>query len=284
MKKIGLVLEGGGTRAIYTSGVLDYFLEKDLKFPYIIGVSAGSCNGISYIGKNLRRQHDITIDYVNDERYMSVKSMLKNGEYLNIPWIFGELSYQLSPLNMEEFENSDTKLVAVVTNGDTCKAEYFDVDDVHDECPVLAASCALPLATKGVQIGETTYFDGGITDSIPFKHAIEVDGCDKVIVILTQHVGYKKTQIKGGDFLKKAMAKKYPLISDGILERHNMYNAQLQDLAEYQKQGRAFVIQPQEPLGAGTLEKNTEKLEEIYQRGYNDAEKLYNQVVEFMNE
>ena len=98
MYKSGLVLEGGGIRGLYSSGVLDAFMENDITFPYVIGVSAGSCNGVSYIGKNLHRMRDITLGYSGDERYKSVKSMLKNGEYLNSKWIFGELSYDMFPL------------------------------------------------------------------------------------------------------------------------------------------------------------------------------------------
>ena len=109
MYKSGLVLEGGGSRAIYTSGVLDAFVENGITFPYVIGVSAGSCNGASFLGKNIHRQHDITINYVNDKRYMSLGNMIKKGEYLNGDWIFNELSYDINPLNQDEFENSNSE-------------------------------------------------------------------------------------------------------------------------------------------------------------------------------
>ena len=81
MYSCGLVLEGGGNRSVYTSGVLDAFMENNITFPYVIGVSAGSCNGASFLGKMLHRQHDIMLDYSNDKRYMGVGNMLKNGEF-----------------------------------------------------------------------------------------------------------------------------------------------------------------------------------------------------------
>ena len=162
MYKSGLVLEGGGIRAIYSSGVLDAFMENDIEFPYVIGVSAGSCNGVSFIGKNIHRMRDITINYSCDERYKSVKSMFKNGEYLNSKWIFGELTYDIYPLDYDTYEQSQAKMCVVATNAMTGKAEYFYPDDFRNGCEVLRASCALPMATRAVQLGKDFYFDGGI--------------------------------------------------------------------------------------------------------------------------
>ena len=116
----GLVLEGGGNRSIYTSGVLDAFMDEKIDFEYVIGVSAGSCNGVSFIAKNYRRQHDIIINYSNDKRYMGAGNMLKGHSFLNTDWIFGELAYDILPLNQDVFENSKTVLCAVATNVEIC--------------------------------------------------------------------------------------------------------------------------------------------------------------------
>lgn len=282
MNKVGLVLEGGGTRAIYTSGVLDVFLKYNIKFPYVIGVSAGSCNGTSYLGGNYRRQHDITVDYVNDKRYMGITSMLKNGMFLNLPWIFGELSYDMMPLDHDTFENSGSQLVVVVTNADTAAAEYHTADNFREECNILAASCALPLATKGIDIDGNKYYDGGIVDSIPVAHALE-DGCDKAVVILTQHKGYVKRPPKGMEMINKAL-RRYPKLAEALANRHVMYNEQLALIKKLEEEGRVLVIQPQEPLNAGTLERRIDKLEEIYQKGYNDAMAVLAQVQAFVKE
>ena len=110
MYSCGLVLEGGGNRAIYTSGVLDAFMDQGITFPYVIGVSAGSCNAVSYIGKCRGRQHDISIQYSGDKRFMSLENMIKNGEFLNGEWLFGELSYDLSPLDQEAYDRANTTL------------------------------------------------------------------------------------------------------------------------------------------------------------------------------
>ena len=161
MYKSGLVLEGGGSRAIFTSGVLDAFLEKEISFPYVIGVSMGSCNGASFIGKAHRRQHDITINYVGDKRYMSLGNMLKKGEYLDADWIFGELTYDLMPLDQDEFERSGTVLCCVAVNAKTGNAEYFYPKSFRERgCIECRASCSMPVVTKGCEIGGELYYDG----------------------------------------------------------------------------------------------------------------------------
>ncbi len=281
MFETGLVLEGGGTRAIYTSGVLDAFMDKKIEFPYVIGVSAGSCNGASYIGKCRNRQHDITINYSRDKRYMGISNIIKGKGYLNTDWIFGELTYDLSPLDYDTYEKSGTKLCCVVTNALTGKAEYMYPDGAfRNGCVELKASCSLPIAAHPVFIGDIPYYDGGLVDSIPLKHAMD-DGCHKAVVILTQHKGYIKKPMS--EKIVKII-KKYPKVQEAIANRHIMYNAQLEYVKKMEAEGRAYVIQPGTPLGVGTLEKDLSKLESIYQLGYKQGLGHAHHVKEFINE
>ncbi len=281
MYKAGLVLEGGGSRGIYTSGVLDAFIEKNIEFPYVIGVSMGSCNAASFIGKCKRRQHDITMEYINDKRYMSLASYMKNGEYLNGEWIFGELTYDIAPLDYETFENSNTVFCVVVSNAHTGKAEYFYPKSLRERgCIEVRASCSMPLVTKGVTIGKDLYFDGGVVDSIPLKKAL-YDGCEKAVVILTQHKGYVKQPVNKniGKLLKA-----YPLLAKALLERDKTYASQLDYVYEQEKLGNAFVICPPCDLECPTLEKSKAKLEAIYQLGYRQGLEIADKVKEFINE
>lgn len=262
----GLVLEGGGLRAIFTSGVLDAFIEHGIEFPYVIGVSAGTCNGVSFLGKNLHRMRDITINYSGDERYMSVKSMIKNGEYLNSKWIFGELTYDILPLDYDTYEKAGATMCAVVTNAETGEAEYLYPTSFREQCEELRASCALPLATKPVEINGNYYYDGGLVDSVPLKRAFD-DGCEKCIVILTQDRGYTKKPV-GYDKIIKRILKKYPQTAEKILDRHNAYNSQREYIFEQERLGNIFIICPPEPLNTSTLNSDKQKLKAIYELGY----------------
>jgi predicted patatin/cPLA2 family phospholipase len=209
---------------------------------------------------------------------MGLSNVLKKGEYLNSDWIFGELSYELSPLNYEVFDNSNTTLCAVATNALTGKPEYFYPKDFRNGCDELKASCSLPAVTKGVTIGGQVYFDGGLVDSIPLKRALD-DGCQKAVVILTQHKGYEKEPMPKR--LSRAFHK-YPKIGEAVVNRHIMYNNQLKYVHEMQESGLAYVIQPTVQLGATTLEKDTAKLESIYKLGYMQGEKNADNVIEFI--
>ena len=281
MYSSGLVLEGGGSRGIYTSGVLDAFLEKGIEFPYVIGVSMGSCNAASFIGKCKRRQHDITINYINDKRYMSLSNLVKNKEYLDGDWIFGELTYDLAPLDYDTFEKSNTVFCCVVTNALTGKAEYFYPKDLRERgCLEVRASCSMPVATKGVKIGKDIYYDGGVADSIPLEKAF-YDGCEKAVVILTQHKGYVKRPVNK-NIIK--LLKKYPLTAEALAKRDEVYAKQLEYVYEAEKEGRALVIQPLTNLECPTLEKSTAKLEAIYQLGYKQGLNIADKVKEFISE
>ena len=282
MYKCGLVLEGGGSRGIYTSGVLDVFMEHNIEFPYVIGVSAGSCNGVSFLGKCKRRQHDITINYINDKRYMGISHYLNNGEYLNYDWIFGELSYDIMPLNHEEFENSGAVYCCVAVNAKTGKPEYFYPKTLRPYgCPEIRASCALPLFTKGCEVNGELYYDGGLVDSIPLERALE-DGCEKAVVILTQCKGYVKQPVSPK--FEKFMGNKFPNINEAVKNRHNIYNAQLEYVRQMEAEGKALVIQPLADLNCHTLEKSTAKLESIYQLGRSQGEQFVEKVKEFIKE
>ena len=280
MYSCGLVLEGGGSRGIYTAGVLDAFIENGIEFPYVIGVSMGSCCGASFLGKSLRRQHDVILFSCKDKRYMSLGNLRKEngGAYCNFDWTFGELSYDLFPLDHDTFENSGSVFCVVATNAKTGKAEYFYPKSMRDECPEIRASCSLPGVTKGTEIGGEVYFDGGLIDSIPVDRALE-DGCDKAIVILTQYKGYIKP-VTNRNFKKPF--KTYPLIGDAIINRSIFYNNQLERVRELEAEGKVLVIQPLTDLRCNALEKSPEKLEAIYQLGYTQGKQYIEKVRDFM--
>lgn len=280
MYKSGLVLEGGGLRAIYTSGVLDAVMEAGIEFPYVIGVSAGSCNGVSFLGKNIHRMRDITLGYSSDKRYMSLDSALKNGEYFNTNWVFGELSYDMFPLNYDEFEKSGAVFCVVATNAETGETEYFYPTDFRNGCEEIKASSAMPLMMKTVKINGTAYCDGGLTDSIPLKRALD-DGCEKCVVVLTQDADFVKKPM-GHPKLTKGVLKKYPKTAEKLMIRHEMYNAQKKFVFDKEKTGEALIICPSEPLNCPSFEKNPQKLAHIYELGYKNGKDNIERIKEFL--
>lgn len=268
MEEAGLILEGGGLRGIFTSGILDYFMEKGIVFPYVIGVSMGALNAASYISKQKGRGFRIPYTYLNDPRYLSIKNIIKEGSYFGMDFIFNKVVYELDPFDFLEYENSSQKFICVAAHCKEGRAHYFDKSELsrEDSLKALMATSSLPFISKMVRIGEEDYLDGGLIDSVPIEKALS-DNVKKPVVILTRPYGYRKKT--SGVFLSKLLYRKYPKVTEMIKNKANNYNRQVEFIEKLEKENKIFVIRPDKPIEMGRTEKNTEKLKNAYDFGYN---------------
>ena len=282
MIEAGLVVEGGGMRGVYTAGVLDYFMEKNLYFDDCYGVSAGACHISSYVSKQIGRSIKVTLDYINDKRYCSVNSLIKTGDMFGVEMLYDLIPNKLELYDYDTFNKFKGNFYSVVTNCKTGKAEYMKIKDMKKDIIAVRASSSLPLLSRIVEINGKEYLDGGITDSIPIKKSIE-DNHRKNVVILTRDKTYRK---KKSSFLPifKLKYRKYPNLVNAIENRYKMYNNTLDFIEEKVKTGEVFVIQPKEPVNISRVEKDKTKLKELYDKGYNDAKKCYEDLIKFINE
>ncbi|MFA6808218.1 MAG: patatin family protein [Eubacteriales bacterium] len=280
MENIGLVLEGGGMRGVFTSGVLDYFMEKDLYFPYVIAVSAGANNAVSYLARQQKRNRSVFIDFVKDPRYMDFKNVFRGKSIFGMDFIFDEIPDKLCPLDYETFEKSKEKFIIGVTDCNTGKAKYVDRDNCSNYRVALRASSSLPFIGEAVKMDGLTLFDGGIADSIPILKAIE-DGNEKNVVILTRNNGYRKKPIKYG-YLIKRKYQQYPNLVEAILNRYKKYNNTLDYVEKLEDENKIFVIRPIEKIIVGRMERNQKKLAELYMQGYKEAEKQFSNMKRWM--
>lgn len=195
ISETGLVLEGGGMRGVYTAGVLEYFLEQDLSFPYVIGVSAGACNAASYLSKQKGRNRIVNVDYVTDPRYISWRNFFKSRQFFGMDFIFDEIPNKLVPYHFEEFYKNQSEFVIGTTDCHTGKPVYFNRKDYgKDVLKVLKASSSLPFISPEVDFNKRVLLDGGISDPIPIKKA-QQDGYKKNIVILTRNRAIPKSHL-----------------------------------------------------------------------------------------
>ncbi len=269
--KLGITMEGGASRTVFSCGVADAFLEEGIMPDYFIGVSAGIAYGVSYLSKQKGRNLTIIQKYMNDKRYMGLRHLLKNRNFYNIPFVFEEIPNKLEAFDFEAFEAFPGKVEACVTNIHTGKAEYLEVPRRDDKFEVLVASCALPILFQPVKVGKHYYLDGGVSDSVPYKRAIE-QGCDKNIVILTRERDYVKKSERAGNVSMK-LYKKYPHIAEDLKTRPQRYNACMQELLEQEKAGEVFVIAPETTYGISRTESNPDKLTKLYKEGYRQAKR-----------
>ncbi len=284
MKKIGIVLEGGGMRGIYTAGVLDFFINKNIYFPYVIGVSAGACHALNYIAGQKGRDKDIALKFLGDRRYLSFRNLIKTGDIFGFDFIFGELSQKLLPFDYEAFENSNQELAVGVTNCITGKCEYFykSKTSTDEILRAVRASSSLPFLSKEVIINDKAYMDGGISSSIPLKKAID-DGYEYNIVVLTRNKGYRKKPSKLTRRLSKLKYKNFKGLSKAIGERYKKYNSELEFVENMEKEGKVFVIRPQKHINVSRVEKDKNKIFELYKQGYIETAKIYKDLKKWIN-
>ncbi len=280
MKNVGLVLEGGGMRGVYTSGVLDFFMEKDLYFPYVIGVSAGACNAVSYVSKQKGRSKKATIDSIEDPEYMNYRNLFEYGSLLHMDMIFDEFPNKIIPFDYDTFFANKQECVIVTTNCITGKSEYFYKKDSQDIMNICRASSSIPLLSPIVEVDGTPMLDGGITDSIPIQKSIQ-DGNIRNVLVLTRDQTYRKKPSKIKWIIEKAY-KEYPYLQKSIFNRYQMYNDTLDFILEQEKEGKVFVIRPQKPVQIRRMEKNVERLTALYTQGYEDGKRVYDLLMNWL--
>lgn len=279
--KVGLVLEGGAMRGIYTSGVLDFLMENNIKVDEIIGVSAGALFGMNYKSKQIGRALRYNKKYVRNRNYMGTYSFITTGNVMNKDFCFNKLVNELDPVDFDTYKNSKENFYVVVTNIETGQAEYKEIDDLKNETQLeyLRASGSLPYVSKVVQIGNDKYLDGGISDSIPIEKMISL-GCDKIIVVLTRMIDYRKK--KGGKKLSKLYYRKYPKFINAIENRYKMYNNQVKRIIELEKQDKIFVIRPTRLIKMKRIEKDLNIIQDMYDLGRSDAENKFNDLKKYL--
>ena len=282
MIEAGLVVEGGGMRGVYTAGVLDYFMEKNLYFDDCYGVSAGACHISSYVSKQIGRSIKVTLDYINDKRYCSVNSLIKTGDMFGVEMLYDLIPNKLELYDYDTFNKFKGNFYSVVTNCKTGKAEYMKIKDMKKDIIAVRASSSLPLLSRIVEINGKEYLDGGITDSIPIKKSIK-DGHKKNVVILTRDKTYRKSKPKFLSFFKLKY-KKYPNLVKAIENRYKMYNETLDFIEEEKAKNKVFIIQPKLPVKISRIEKDKDKLKALYNQGYEDAKELYEDLMKFLEE
>lgn len=280
MNKIGLILEGGGMRGIYTAGVLDFFIEKNIEVDITIGVSAGSCHASSYLSKQYKRAYNATVDYINDKRYLSFSNLIKTGSIFGMDFMFNKIPNELNIYDYDTFAKSKSKFVVVATNCETGSPEYFELKDLKKEIIYMQASCSIPMFANIVEIDGFKLVDGGVSDSIPIEYALN-QGYKKNIVVLTRDITYTKNKQKFLPIVNKKY-KKYPNLIKAIENRHLNYNKSLNLLNQLEKDGDVLVIRPKKPVNVSQIEKNTKKLTSLYEEGYDDAKELYDKILDFI--
>ena len=269
---MALVLEGGGLRGVFTCGVLDCFMDNGIRFPFTVGVSAGACNGLSYMSGQRGRARSSNIDLMDKYHYVGFRYLLTQGCIMDFKLLFEDFPEKIIPYDYDAYFSNPDRFVMVTTNCLTGKAEYFEERQSSARVmDIVRASSSLPFVSPVTYVDGVPMLDGGIVDSVPVQYAMDM-GYDKLVVVLTRNRGYRK---KNGSMpLAKAMYRKYPLLQKALSQRNAVYNRTMELVERLEDEGRIIVIRPVKPVQVGRMEKDTAKLAALYDEGYDVASRL----------
>ena len=280
LMKIGLVLEGGAMRGMYTAGVLDTFLDKDFWVDGIISVSAGALFGVNYPSRQKERAIRYNKKFISDKRYISFKSLVSTGNIVNKDFAFYEVPFKYDVFDNKTFKESDIDFYVAVTNLQTAQSEYVKLIDPLAQMEVLRATSAMPYVSRPVEIDGIPYLDGAIADSIPVEQMQKL-GYDKIIVILTRTLEYRKS--KPMIWIAKWFYRRYPHFADAVNQRYAMYNRQVENVIKLAEKGDIFVIRPSVDLKIKRIEKDPNKLQAMYELGMKDMQLQWKNLLDYLN-
>ena len=268
----GLVLEGGGLRGVFTCGVLDCFMDHGIRFPFAVGVSAGACNGLSYMSGQRGRAKSSNIDLMDKHHYIGLKYLLTQRNIMDFKLLFEDFPERIIPYDYDAYFSNPARFVMVTTNCLTGKAEYFEEKSSSKRVmDIVRASSSLPFVSPITYVDGVPMLDGGIADSIPVRYALS-QGYERLVVILTRNKGYRKqnSEMRAA----KVFYRKYPNLQKALSQRNAVYNQTIDLIERLEDEGRITVIRPIRPVEVGRMEKDTAKLTMLYQEGYDIARSL----------
>lgn len=268
----GLVLEGGGMRGVFTSGVLDALMKHEVYFPYVVAVSAGACNGLSYMSRQPRRARWSNIDMLQKYDYISLKSLIVNGSIFDPNILYERFPEEFIPFDYETYEQNKAVFEMVTTNCRTGRAMYLSERyDHHRLTQIAKASSSLPFVAQITEVDGIPMLDGGIVDSIPIVRSIDT-GHQENVVVLTRNRGYRSSapDIK----MPRFVYKEYPRLRVALSRRTEEYNKQLELIERMEDWGEVIVIRPERPMEVGRICQDVEKLERLYEEGFRLGEQF----------
>ena len=276
-----LVLEGGAFRGLYTSGVCDALMEEDLNFRTCIGISAGAMNGINYISGQIGRSATINLKYRNDSRYVGGQAFLNNKSVIGFDFVLGDVNEDY-PIDILRFNAPNRRFVVGATNCETGEIEYFEKGICKDIFAAVSASASMPFVSGMVEIEGKQYLDGGCSCAIPYQWALD-QNFEKIVLVRTRDDEFRYTLDTDHSTMIRARYHNYPNLAKKLEESDERYNKQCNEIEMLRRKKRIFVISPSKPIDIGRLERNTDRLGDIYYLGYNDAKNKMNALKDYLN-
>lgn len=280
--KLGLVLEGGANRGVFTAGVLDHWMEKGVQFDYIVGTSAGACNAMNYISGQIGRGRDSMIHADRKLDYFGLQSLLKTGHLFDLEKAFWDFPNGAFPFDYAAYFANPIEREFVATNCLTGEPVYL-----HDKpnqrrylMKIGMASSAMPGATPIIRLEHIPYADGGVADSIPVRRAF-AKGCDRVVIVRTRRMEFRMQPSKSTKLIAR-LNRRYPAFVRALEERPKNYNQTLSYILDRELEGTVLTVYP-EMEEVSRMERDYQTLMRFYAHGYEQAKAIYPELKKFMS-
>ena len=265
-----LVLEGGGTRGFYGAGVLDAFMDAGIMFPYIAAVSAGAANVLSYVSGQRGRNRLVVEHLVNDKRYLSKRNLIRGKSLFDYEFIFETVPQKLLFFDQQMFDQVQTQLYTGALDCREGKTIWYNKLALGLHYTPVIASCSIPMVSPMLRFDNRDLLDGGILDPIPIEKSM-IDRNRFHVVVLTQDPSYQKERTRMTAIFYAKYHRKYPHLVWALQERHEAYNRQVSFVEQLERDGRALIIRPQEPVKISRTENSPKKLLLLYDQGTADG-------------
>ncbi len=273
---LGLIDVGGGMRGAFTAGIYDYLMDQKVQpFDYLLGVSAGSANIITFLAGQRGRNLKSYVDYAFRKEYMSVSNVVRTGSYVDLDYVYTTVSGPEGedPVDLAAFNASSARYEAVVTDAATGEPVYYDKSELAEgDFSVIKASCCVPGACKPYPVHGKLGFDGGVADPVPYRHALEM-GCDRLVVLLTRPADYRRPALAHEDVMEKVL-RRYPAAFAALKRRAARYNRDVAAVKKLAQEGTALLVAPSDIAGMATLTRDREAIERLYHMGYEQGEQV----------
>ena len=263
-----LVLEGGAFRGVYTQGLLDFWMQNDINFQTVIGVSAGALSAAAYMSGQIGRSARVNLGYRHNSNYIGIKALHKAHSPIRLDFLIHDYD-EIEPLDLDRFYDENRRFVAVATNCDTGKPEFFEKSNCTDVVQGIKASASMPFISPMVDVDGKKCLDGGCSCAVPYQWAID-EGYEKIVVVRTREHGFRKSDAKVKNTARRVY-RRHQEFAKALDESTVRYNAQCDEMDRLSEEGSIFMVEPSEPVTVARVEGDMEKLGALYWLGYNDG-------------
>lgn len=275
-----LVLEGGAFRGLYGEGVLDFWMQNDLNFRCVIGVSAGALNGLNYVSGQIGRSARANLNYRHDSRYVGGRALKQSHSLINLDFLLHDYN-RIEPLDEDRFYWPEQRFVAVVTDCNTGLPLYAEKGVCGDILTAVKASASMPYISPMVEVDGIPCLDGGCSCKIAYQWALD-QGFEKIVVVRTRERSFRKTVSSSPSGLPFKIYRHYPQFARAFAQSDAEYNRECEDLLKLEQSGRIFMIAPSQPVTVSRIERDLEKLGALYELGVRDAAEQLDRLKEYL--